>query len=57
MLHKGENGGLDVHEMQDFADTEQDQFVTKTKGGTAADLQDMQRMGRVQELGVCFLDP
>lgn len=57
MLHKGENGSLGVHEMQDFADAEQDRYVTKTKGGTAADLQDMQRMGRVQELRVCFLDP
>jgi hypothetical protein len=44
-----------VHELQDFNQAEyQDQDVAKTKGGTSADLADMQRMGRTQELRVSF---
>lgn len=55
MARKGDSGNLKVQEMLDFADPEvHDPYVTKTKGGTAADLQDMQRMGRVQELRVCL---
>jgi len=47
-----------VHELQDFNQAEyQDQDVAKTKGGTSADLADMQRMGRTQELRVCFYCP
>jgi hypothetical protein len=47
---------LSVHELQDYNRSEyQDQDVTKTKGGTSADLADMQRMGRTQELRVCLL--
>ena len=42
-----------VHELQDYNQAEyQDQDVAKTKGGTSADLADMQRMGRTQELRV-----
>ena len=44
-----------VHELQDYNQAEyQDQDVAKTKGGTSADLADMQRMGRTQELRVSF---
>ena len=47
-----------VHELQDFNQAEyQDQDVAKTKGGTSADLADMQRMGRTQELRVSFHCP
>jgi hypothetical protein len=47
-----------VHELQDFNQAEyQDQDVAKTKGGTSADLADMQRMGRTQELRVSFCYP
>lgn len=47
-----------VHELQDFNQAEyQDQDVVKTKGGTSADLADMQRMGRTQELRVSFWRP
>jgi hypothetical protein len=47
-----------VHELQDFNQAEyQDQDVAKTKGGTSADLADMQRMGRTQELRVSFWRP
>lgn len=42
-----------VHELQDYNQAEyQDQDVVKTKGGTSADMADMQRMGRTQELRV-----
>jgi hypothetical protein len=45
-----------IHELQDYNRSEyQDQDVAKTKGGTSADLADMQRMGRTQELRVCLL--
>lgn len=45
-----------VHELQDYNRSEyQDQDVAKTKGGTSADLADMQRMGRTQELRVSVL--
>lgn len=45
-----------VHELQDYNRSEyQDQDVAKTKGGTSADLADMQRMGRTQELRVSCL--
>jgi hypothetical protein len=47
---------LTVHELQDYNRSEyQDQDVAKTKGGTSADLADMQRMGRTQELRVSLL--
>jgi hypothetical protein len=47
---------LSVHELQDYNRSEyQDQDVAKTKGGTSADLADMQRMGRTQELRVYLL--
>jgi len=40
-----------VHELQEYSRADyQDQDVAKTKGGTSADLADMQRMGRTQEL-------
>lgn len=49
----------DIHEMHDYgsdasngAVKESQQDAAATKGGTAADLQDMHRMGRVQELRV-----
>lgn len=46
-------GTPSVHELQDYNRSEyQDQDVAKTKGGTSADLADMQRMGRTQELRV-----
>jgi hypothetical protein len=45
-----------VHDLRDYNRSEdQDQDVAKTKGGTSADLADMQRMGRTQELRVCLL--
>lgn len=47
-----------VHELQDYNQAEyQDQDVAKTKGGTSADLADMQRMGRTQELRVSIWLP
>lgn len=47
-----------VHELQDYNQAEyQDQDVAKTKGGTSADLADMQRMGRTQELRVSLWWP
>jgi len=47
-----------VHELQDYNQAEyQDQDVAKTKGGTSADLADMQRMGRTQELRVSVWQP
>ena len=55
MSPKGPDHGLSVHELQDFHRAEsQEQDAAKTKGGTSADLADMQRMGRTQELRVCF---
>lgn len=53
MPTKGRDDNLDIHELWDYAESDpHDDHVAKTKGGTSADLQDMQRMGRVQELRV-----
>jgi len=43
-----------IHELQNRDGLEQNNHdaFSKTKGGTAADLQDMHRMGRAQELRV-----
>ena len=53
MSQKGPDHGLSVHELQEFNRAEsQEHDAAKTKGGTSADLADMQRMGRTQELRV-----
>ena len=53
MSRKEQGDKLTVHELQDYNGVElQDEDLVKTKGGTSADLADMQRMGRTQELRV-----
>ena len=55
---KGQDNNLNIHELQDYAESDPNaENIAKTKGGTATDLQDMQRMGRVQELRVRCVAP
>ena len=55
---KGQENNLNIHELQDFAESDPNaENIAKAKGGTATDLQDMQRMGRVQELRVRCVAP
>ena len=55
MAAKGEET-LSIHELQN-SDGAEDQYhkATSVKGGTAADSEDMRRMGRVQELRVGYV--
>lgn len=54
MATKGPNQSLEIHELNHYPASDEDQYHKNvTKGGTAADSQDMHRMGRVQELRVC----
>jgi hypothetical protein len=55
MSRKEQGDKLSVHELQDYNGIElQDEDLVKTKGGTSTDKDDMRRMGRTQELRVCF---
>ena len=62
MAKRPEDASQEIHELNDYQGSDEDQFHKNvTKGGTAVDSQDMRRMGRVQELRVCAtvgeLDP
>jgi hypothetical protein len=55
MSRKEHSDNLSIRELQDYNGAElQDEDLVKTKGGTSTDKDDMRRMGRTQELRVCF---
>jgi hypothetical protein len=54
MAKRPEDGSQEIHELNDYQGSDEDQYHKNvTKGGTAVDSQEMRRMGRVQELRVC----